>query len=124
MDAEELHETVEKQDSTNDILVFNNLVISHSFKNYMVYTYDSLKNTIVPYSLKLKQDTFYFVTPEHEEYYRFIKTSSHHLYAYDSKNVFEVVESKLKRLNATIVPDNIWESPSGILYFQKNENIY
>jgi ligand-binding sensor domain-containing protein len=110
--------------NTNDIVVFKDLVIVHSFEAYMALRYDSIRKVLIPFSLKQKPDTLYQVTPATEEYYSFAKTGRGHLYAYNRLGIFEVQDKKLKKLSSLPAPDYIWESPSGILYYLKNQAIY
>jgi ligand-binding sensor domain-containing protein len=110
--------------NTNNILVFDDLVISRSFHPYMVLKYDSTQNLLTPYSLKQKPDTIFEVRPGEREYYEFYKTKEHRLYAYSAAGIFEVKQEKLFPLDAVMIPEEIWQSPTGTLYFLKDRKIY
>lgn len=110
--------------STNGLTVFNDLLIAGCFKTYMVLRFDSATNTLIPFALEKDHEINYIVYPGDKKYLSFLKTSAHRLYAYGSRGVFEVVNNKLKLLTTAILPDNVWESPDGILYFQKAGAIY
>jgi ligand-binding sensor domain-containing protein len=110
--------------STNHIIVFNDLVITYAFAPYTVHRYDSTRKMLIPYSLKQKPDSVFEVQSWQEEYYQFIKTSNHHLYAYNNLGIFDIVNNKLKRIVTTVKPDYIWESPLGIIYYKKGTEIY
>lgn len=110
--------------STNGLTVFNDLIIAGCFKTYMVLRFDSVTNTLIPFALEKDHGINYIIYPGDKKYLSFLKTSAHRLYAYGNRGVFEVVNNKLKLLTTAIVPDNVWESPDGILYFQKASAIY
>ena len=110
--------------STNGLTVFNDLLIAGCFKTYMVLRFDSTSNTLIPIALEKDNGSKYIVYPGDKEYLNFLKTSTHRLYAYGKRGVFEVVNNKLRLLTADIVPDNVWESPDSILYFQRAGAIY
>jgi ligand-binding sensor domain-containing protein len=110
--------------NANNIIVFDDLFICYSFLPYTVLRYDSSQKLLLPYSLKQIPDSVFQVTPTEKEYYKFIKTSRHHLYAYNNLGIFEVVDKNIKPLNTAITPDYIWESPDEVLYYMKNNAIY
>ncbi len=110
--------------NTNGITVFNDLLIARCFQTYMLLRFDSLIRRLVPYRLEDRQDGRYVVYPGDKDYFSFIKTASHRLYAYSKRGVFEVVKGKLKPLSTVMKPDNVWESPSGMLYVREGEGIY
>jgi hypothetical protein len=111
--------------STNDILVYDDLVIGSNFADYMAFRrYPKHPDKLVPWSLALQQNNRYWVTPEDPEYYHFIKTSDHRLIAYGKTGVFTVGSGKLKRMATPFIPDDISESRSGKLYVRLADRLY
>jgi ligand-binding sensor domain-containing protein len=110
--------------NTNGIIAFNDLLIARCFQTYMLLRFDSLTCRLVPHRLEDRQDGRQIARAGDKDYFSFIKTASHRLYAYSKRGVFEVVEGKLKPLSAIIKPDNLCESPSGMLYFREGDSVY
>jgi ligand-binding sensor domain-containing protein len=110
--------------STNNITVFNDLVIVHKFEAYMVLRYDTLRNTLAPVCLKENPDKTYTIFPPQAEYYNFAKTARHHLYAYNNRGIFEVQRERLIPVNRNIKADFVWESSAGQLYYMNGQVIY
>ncbi len=109
---------------TNGIIAFNDLLIVNCFQTYILLRFDSLAHCLMPHFLEDRKDGRCIVRTGDHDYFKFIKTGSHRLYAYSPRGVFEVSEGRLKPLSSDIKPDNLWESPSGILYFREGASIY
>lgn len=110
---------------TNKILVFNDLVFSYYYSQYFVMHYDSVKNLLIPYSLRSQKDSFDLLDPSLDEPFgNLLKTSAHRLYSYGKKGVYELKNKKLTLLNATIQPKHVSESPGGQLYFMSGNCIF
>lgn len=111
--------------SSNDILAWNDLVISYTFDTYIVFRFNDKEATLSPFEMKLHPAGDILMEPGNKEYYHFLKTASHRLLAYNENGIYEVqTDGTLRELTCDISPDGLWESPSGILYYRKGLEIY
>lgn len=110
--------------NTNNVIAFNDLVIAYCFKMYAVFKFDSINNRLLPYALDEGPGAYYRSQPGSKNYYRFFKSAAHHLYAYNGYGFYEVINNRLKKKFLPLQPDDVWQSPSGILYMRAGAGIY
>jgi len=111
--------------NSNNVLTFNDIVIVYSFETYIAFRFSEKDTLLTPIELKLHPDGFYNMDPGRNEYYHFLKTSSHRLLAYNGTGIYEVMpEGTLRMLPCAFTADQLWESPTGALYYRAGWDIY
>lgn len=112
--------------STNNIIVFNELIIAYRFRQYYYFKYDSVKKQIGHYSELIESlNGLYGFLPDTPGYLQFFKsTQQHKLFAWDSNSVYEFKDHKFVKLRGDYKITSLYEAPWGQLYVLSGNAIY